>query len=165
MLKEKTGFTLIELLVVVLIIGILSSIALPQYTRAVEKSRAVEAEITLRSLRDAQSRCFLANGKDCTAGCCQGDPDENLFDVMDITLNFPATDNYGGACCGRQGKNFVYSLDGEYIYAERRVGDEELYYFETTALGNNNSIVCYDGTMTCKEVGYTQASNNGWVKP
>ena len=59
---RKQAFTLIELLVVVLIIGILSAIALPQYERAVEKSRAVQAVTMVRSLANAVERYYLANG-------------------------------------------------------------------------------------------------------
>ena len=57
----KKGFTLIELLVVVLIIGILAAIALPQYTKTVERSRAAEAMSVLKAINDAQQRFFLEN--------------------------------------------------------------------------------------------------------
>lgn len=60
-MNKKQGFTLIELLVVVLIIGILSSVAVPQYTKAVAKARVVEAITALKSLTEAQEVFFLAN--------------------------------------------------------------------------------------------------------
>ena len=59
----KKGFTLIELLVVVLIIGILSAIALPQYERTVEKARMVEATTNMAIIKRAIEMYLLNEGK------------------------------------------------------------------------------------------------------
>lgn len=49
----KQGFTLVELLVVVMIIGILSSIAIPSYISSIEKARATEAMNVIKNMNDA----------------------------------------------------------------------------------------------------------------
>ncbi len=60
---KNAGFTLIELLVVVLIIGILSAVALPQYQKAVVKSRAAALLPWAKKVYDAQQMYFMQNGK------------------------------------------------------------------------------------------------------
>ncbi|MCI5821324.1 MAG: prepilin-type N-terminal cleavage/methylation domain-containing protein [Elusimicrobia bacterium] len=77
----SAGFTLIELLVVVLIIGILSAVALPQYTKAVEKSRATEALTMIRAAIQAEEAYYLANG-------------EYTDDMEALDISIPSTDNF-----------------------------------------------------------------------
>ena len=60
---HEKAFTLIELLVVVLIIGILSAIALPQYQKAVIKSRYASLKALVRAIADAEERYYLENNE------------------------------------------------------------------------------------------------------
>ncbi len=57
------GFTLIELLVVVLIIGILSAIAVPQYQKAILKSRFSSLMPTTQAIRDGNEMYYMTNGR------------------------------------------------------------------------------------------------------
>ena len=63
----RLGFTLIELLVVVLIIGILVAVAVPQYQKAVEKSKAVQGIALVRSLAQAAQAYYLESGEYATS--------------------------------------------------------------------------------------------------
>ena len=60
---SKSGFTLIELLVVVLIIGILTSVALPQYQKAIMKSKVAALQVALSGVKTAEEAYFAENDR------------------------------------------------------------------------------------------------------
>ena len=76
------GFTLIELLVVVLIIGILAAVAVPQYQKAVVKSRFTEAFVNLKAATQAIKACELEGREECETW------DRLNIDVPEETENF-----------------------------------------------------------------------------
>ncbi len=97
-MKTK-GFTLIELLVVVLIIGILSSVALPQYTKAVNKSRVATLEPVLGSILQAGQVAVLAGTT--TAG--------NWVDMDSLDVQVPQQEIKLGTCtCPAGSDKFAY---------------------------------------------------------
>ncbi len=154
---SQRGFTLIELLVVVLIIGILASIALPQYERAVEKSRVTEAKTTIRAIATAIKANYLAKG---TVGGA-------TFDELDLTF----TDKNGTPATGPRfyTKNWFYNIasnfscrdnNGNYIFqgisAINRKKQYEIYYCENqgfvcNAWGSNKEELCKSAGFTNKK--------------
>ena len=118
-MKNKQAFTLIELLVVVLIIGILAAVALPQYQKAVEKSRLTEALANIATLQKAIDIYVLENGY------------QNIdFSKIDVELS-------GVSCDGLQSCSsnyYIYAIwGGKDSYCNINVTRlNESYYLETT---------------------------------
>ena len=65
---KKVGFTLIELLVVVIIMSVLTSIAVPQYRKTMDRSKAAEAMQMLPALFESRERWAAEHQCEWSAG-------------------------------------------------------------------------------------------------
>ena len=149
------GFTLIELLVVVLIIGILAAVAVPQYQKAVEKSRVSEARVILNTIRKNYQLCVLDFGKE--ADECNM---VNEFISNHLTIDLPGTwsetneDCPTGASICFKTKDWAYETDAnDQFFATRIIGDSYPYYLAISY--DNGSIWCYsesEASINCKMI-------------
>lgn len=98
------GFTLIELLVVVLIIGILTGVAIPQYEKAIKKSRTTEAVVTSKAILDA-ANIYSTTFRQCPTS----------LDDLDVKVNY-SSKNWAFELADRGARNcgvFITSTSGD----------------------------------------------------
>jgi prepilin-type N-terminal cleavage/methylation domain-containing protein len=62
MLRKTQSFTLVELIIVVIIVGILASLGLTQYSSVVEKSRLAEVKTRIGVMKNFAYQYYLEKG-------------------------------------------------------------------------------------------------------
>lgn len=93
----RLGFTLIELLVVVLILGLLASVALPYYGKAVERSRMAEVESLFGNVRRSQDLHLMNTGRYTTNWQRLSFAADNTVTASDLYC-LPGTGDSEGIC-------------------------------------------------------------------
>lgn len=120
-LNRQSGFTLIELMIVVVVIGILASIAVPNYTAYVKRGKAAEATSTLANARVQIEQYFQ----------------DNL--------------TYVGGPCPAAGKNFTYACligAATYTFTATGVAAEGMGDFEFTINEANAKTSKFDSATS-----------------
>ena len=161
---NKKGFTLLELLVVVLIIGILASIALPQYQMAVTKAKVASILPIMRRWKDALTEYKLQHGS-------YVDENGNQPDGGTLGVNWPSDWKRGWTANGSCGDNNECHNDywkcsnsddaGGYVlcYHETSDGEFDIFVYQPDDPCEvcRDKIMCFadgeEGNKVCKALG------------
>ena len=139
-MKQK-GFTLVELLTVVLIIGVLVSVALPQYTKSVRRAEMSEGLTQGKTIYDAALRYRSEAGVS-----------PNNFDTLDVAF-------FGAETTGPSfdDGNFTYVLNTNYVSAvNSKDGGYEIrfmYPIEDNSGVYAPVLCCPSDNHVCKSAG------------
>ena len=108
----RKGFTLVEIMIVVLIIGILLAIAIPNFVKARETSRAKSCIANLKQIDAAKEQWAMDN----KAAANAADPGiAALVGAANYIKNTPSCASGGTYTVGAMGTNPVCSIGGTHI--------------------------------------------------
>ena len=166
--NSEKGFTLIELLVVVLIIGILASVALPQYQKAVAKARLAQLDTAIDAAKKNIELYLLDNGW----------PSDTVFLTgmnSEATIDMPGDCSQGRTCQTGDWRILV-NLNGEgtgrasisplwqggsgvfqegFSFSLSRTGNNSTYYVSLANDSGLNRVAC----QWMRERGFTAQEN------
>lgn len=141
----KKGFTLIELLAVVLIMAVLTSVALPQYRKSVERARAAEALQMLPVIYDARDRLMTENNYKLA------DKDKMSFSKLDVSFKGKPSGDHTWITENYEYKLFVGS--GKTVTATLRKGKYKNTVFEYSGSAKVSCTSPVDGGCTLLGMG------------
>ena len=128
-MKNKQAFTLIELLVVVFIIGILAAVALPQYQKAVTKSKVSSIMPLFRAIANAEETYYLVNNQYTKS-----------YDELAVEL--PAGATISGTKATLPNGTKIYLRSSGYIATNINAGQQkgavQLNYWFSRGIGQNH---------------------------
>lgn len=118
MRKYMAGVTLLELMIVVVIIGVLASVAYPNYRDFVARAKRNEAKSVLLEVAAAQERFYLQNSRYGTlVELGYDDPIVSDTETYNVTVAGPDASNYLATAAyqksdGELGKCTTFTIDG-----------------------------------------------------
>ncbi|MBO4674503.1 MAG: type II secretion system protein [Elusimicrobiaceae bacterium] len=143
-MKKKNGFTLIELLVVTLIIAILTTVALPQYRKSVQKAYLAEMNTLIATFRDA----LAAYGNEFNTYPTQIDQMTLPFDISedaDEAMKFTTVDlDKGLTIHNKDNNNTIAAQDSRVIVftPKKRTNISATFYITMTEHGFPVYVAC-----------------------